>query len=262
MKKTLITLLALSGLAIGETVVFDFGRTDLENYKTPGAIIIGKGNGDYKQAFTASGSLTSINGNYSYTQQGIGSGGYNNSATKEASEEPSWKEHLKATPAGWESTFADGLTSQYDLVSSGNVHTLEFTGLAAGYYDFSILGGYYGNDGLVPSITLTLSGDIDVTETSWSAYDIAGGGSETTQGVLTFTKSLTNGSGNEGYTFDVSKVYVEEGGSLSLVLTGNATGSNRTPLNGVKMSYTVPEPTTAALSLLALAGLAARRRRK
>ena len=41
----------------------------------------------------------------------------------------------------------------------------------------------------------------------------------------------------------------------------NNNGKYRTPLNYVSLKM-VPEPTTATLSLLALAGLAARRRRK
>lgn len=44
--------------------------------------------------------------------------------------------------------------------------------------------------------------------------------------------------------------------------TGNAGGGATVTVSNIALSYSVPEPTTATLSLLALAGLAARRRRK
>ncbi|MGN0821980.1 MAG: PEP-CTERM sorting domain-containing protein, partial [Akkermansia sp.] len=163
---------------------------------------------------------------------------------------------------GWEATFADGLTSQWNG-STGNTHTLTLTGLAGGYYDFSILGGYYGKNNLCNSITLTISGTgVDMSNTTWATYDIAGARSSSAQGIATYTTTLTNGLANEGYTCDVSTIYVEEGASLTLTLTGDTVDGHRTPLNGLKMTYTVPEPATATLSLLALAGLATRRRRK
>ena len=264
MKKTIITLLALAGVALGEeTVVFDFGRTDNDAYKTSGAITLGTGSAAYKGEITGSGALGTITGNYSYVQQASG-GNYNNSPTLTTSEENGWKNHLNSMPTGWESTFADGLTSQWDgsaTGQTGNTHTLTLSNLAAGYYDVSILGGYYGKDNLTSSITLSIGGEkFDTTSTVWSSHDIAGGTTSSTQGNASYTLTLTNGSGDEGYTFDVSKIYVQEGGSLSFTLTGDEVGGHRTPLNGIKVTY-IPEPTTATLSLLALAGLAARRRR-
>ena len=264
MKKTLITLLALAGVALGETVVFDFGRTDSEAYKTSGAITIGTGSAAYQGAINASGELGTITGNYSYVQQ-ASSGNFNNSATLDRfAENPTqnWKEHLNVLPSGWESTFSDGLTSQWSG-STGNTHTLTLSNLAAGYYDVSILGGYHGKDTITSSITLSIGGEkFDTSSTVWSSHDIAGGTTPATQGKASYTLNLTNGSADEGYTFDVSRIYVREGGSLSFTLTGSETAGQRTPLNGIKVSYTTPEPTTATLSLLALAGLAARRRRK
>lgn len=256
--------MALAGVALGETVMFDFGRTDSDAYKTSGAITLGTGKDSYKGAITGSGALGAITGNYSYVQQASG-GNFNNSATLTTSEEAGWKNHLSSMPTGWESTFADGLTSQWDGRSnnSGNTHTLTLSNLAAGYYDVSILGGYYGKDSLASSITLTISGTaVDTSKTSWSSYDIAGATSSTSQGGESLTTTLTNGDANQGYTYDVSNIYVEQGGTLSFTLTGSETDGQRTPLNGIKISYTVPEPTTATLSLFALAGLAARRRRK
>ncbi len=145
----------------------------------------------------------------------------------------------------------------------GNTHTLTLTNLAAGYYDFSILGGFHGVDNVTSSITLTISGtNFDTSNTTWGSYDIAGARSYSAQSVDTYTTTLTNDTADEGYTYDVSKIFVEDGGSLILTLTGDTEAGNRTPLNGIKVTYTVPEPATATLSLLALCGLAARRRRK
>ena len=262
MKKILIALMALAGVAAAETVVFDFGRTDEAAYKTSGAIVIGSGKDPYKTAITHSGTLGSITGSYAYVQAASGGYYYSNSATLTTTEENGWKNHLTSMPTGWESTFADGLTSQWNG-STGNTHTFTLTGLASGYYDFSILGGYYGQDDLCSSITLTISGTgVDMSNTTWATYDIAGARSSSAQGVATYTTTLTNGLANEGYTYDVSTIYVGEGASLTLTLTGDTVAGRRTPLNGLKMTYTVPEPATATLSLLALAGLATRRRRK
>lgn len=261
MKKTIIALLALAGVATAETVVFDFGRTDDTAYKTRNAIVIGTGSSAYKTAITSSGDLGAITGKYTYEQAASG-GNFNNSATLTTGEENGWKNHLTSMPDGWESSFADGLTSQWDG-DSGNTHVLTLTNLAAGYYDFSILGGYNGKDNLTSSITLSISGNkVDTTNASWSSYDIAGETSYSTQNVATYTTTLTNGSTNEGYTYDVSQIFVEEGGTLTLTLTGDSTNGRRTPLNGIKVTYSIPEPTTATLSLLALAGLAVRRRRR
>lgn len=261
MKKTIIALLALAGVATAETVVFDFGRTDDAAYKTSNAIVIGTGNSAYRTDMTSSGNLGAITGQYTY-EQAASTGNFANSATLTTAEENGWKNHLTSMPDGWESSFADGLTSQWDG-TSGNKHVLTLTNLAAGYYNFSILGGYNGKDDLTSSITLSISGNkVDTTNATWISYDIAGGTSYSTQNVATYTTTLTNGTTNEGYTYDVSKIFVEEGGSLTLTLTGDTTIGSRTPLNGIKVTYSTPEPATATLSLLALAGLAVRRRRK
>lgn len=60
MKKTIIALLALAGVATAETVVFDFGRTDDAAYKTSNAIVIGTGNRAYSTNLTSSDDLGAI----------------------------------------------------------------------------------------------------------------------------------------------------------------------------------------------------------
>ena len=72
-----------------------------------------------------------------------------------------------------------------------------------------------------------------------------------------------NGSSYNVNAFELSSAGVltlNRGGSVSLTDGAQFGGANLT--FKVNSAYVVPEPTTATLSLLALAGLAARRRRK
>lgn len=127
--------------------------------------------------------------------------------------------------------------------------TLTLSGFEAGFYDFTVIAGGNSNMGSVyqghdASAVYTLN-DTACTITSTNA---AGGGYA---GVLEW-----------------KGVEIEENGSLTLTVEGGYLGTE----NGVE-KYTsaalntmiirqVPEPATATLSLLALAVLAARRRRK
>ncbi|MBQ2731539.1 MAG: PEP-CTERM sorting domain-containing protein [Opitutales bacterium] len=266
--KKYITLAALlaAGTACAnaaQTVVFDFGRTDADSYKTPGAICIGTGSSPYEGGISASGNLEIFSGSYSFTQEASGGGWYNNSATLTTDEEASWKNHLTEMPSGWGNTFADGLTCQWNG-SSGNTFTLVFSNLESGYYDLSVLGGYCGQDNLSSTIKLTLGG-ATTTETEWTLVDIGGNAAATTQsGVSELTSSLTNtADANEGYTFDITKIFVGESGSLTVTIDGAGAGDQRTPLNGLKLTF-IPEPSAFGMlaGLGALALVASRRRRK
>ena len=262
---TITTILAAGTLALNAatTVVFDFGRTDNESYKTPDAICIGKDGTVYKDLLTATGELRAMTGSYSFTQEASG-WPYNNSATLTPQEEEGWKNHMTSVPTGWENTFLDGLTSQW-TGSTGNKFTLSFTGLASGYYNLSALGGYYGKDNLMPSVELALSGEgLDCTKTTMSATSINGGATFTSSAQTSLAATLTKGAtSNNGYTFDVKNIFVGKSGALTITITGTGSENNRTPLNGIKLTQ-VPEPSMfgllAGLGALALVG--ARRRRK
>ena len=151
-------------------------------------------------------------------------------------------------------------------VDSGNSWTLDFTVSNSG-----------ANDLTVNSITLSAfafngSGDVQANNRNFlftvSAGDteiatdenlyIAGNSSNGQSLTITLTDSLTIAA-KDSMTFSIM---VEQGANATNaegVGRGAYLGLNTVTFNG---TMPVPEPTTATLSLLALAGLAARRRRK
>ena len=115
-----------------------------------------------------------------------------------------------------------------------------FTATSHGLFDLSGINGYFWNNGK----TVTLTGTFDTTglteSGSFTIYDATG---------------ISHQDGAP--TFNIS--------GLSMILADGVTAEIVTSREQVLINYTVapvPEPTTATLSLLALAGLAARRRRK
>lgn len=111
------------------------------------------------------------------------------------------------------------------------------------------------------AITLTFSNDKKAGYSLWS-YDAT---TETATELIP-TTGLT-----EAGTVDVTYNAADVNPSTLFVVwtanpateTGNAGAGQTVTISNIALSYTaVPEPTTATLSLLALAGLAARRRRK
>lgn len=106
---------------------------------------------------------------------------------------------------------------------------------------------------------LTGSGDIILKERTLVDFGGQVYGSNALSTLLTRvqggTFTLKNGGALTLGTFDSSNLTAGDVGKYKLVMEGSA-------LKVQYAAYSIPEPTTATLSLLALAGLAARRRRK
>lgn len=156
-----------------------------------------------------------------------------------------------------------------------SLYTLEGSGSVIGFYRGSATNDTYGYNAIVlggtdTALTLTVGrGRAYNTEDNATGIDaetyftFAGGAddkvtfSTTIQKGVTYTLSVTGGDQA------MTPTLTWNGGTETLAsykgnMNGNAALTN--VLN--KGTITIPEPTTATLSLLALAGLAARRRRK
>ena len=115
--------------------------------------------------------------------------------------------------------------------------------------------------------TTTWTGDIVFTSTITTGTD----SNAVTLGTYTYTLTPKKGKGSD--VFEVALVPTAGGSAvdltdvssfnMTLALTETLSGGAFVGLKGMELKgQLVPEPTTATLSLLALAGLAARRRRK
>ena len=271
MKKTLITLLALAGVAAAaDKVQIDFGRYDAqtEGYYN---IYVAEGyttsntaanyvNGATSATTTHSLTLgeQEITLTYQHTTDQGYCGGKGLIPTLTTTEEADWKNaYVGDLPSGVQGNVWDGITTQ--SANDGGTHTLTFSNLAAGTYTLSAFGGYNGKDTMA-NMSITLGGGLSA---NWS-YQGCLNGTWSESATATGSSITMNTAGSEqtdhGYYFTADSITVQEGASLSVTITGTG-GYARTPLNYVSLQM-VPEPTTATLSLLALAGLAARRRRR
>ena len=260
MKKTIITLLALAGVAMGETQYFDFG-----------SMVVASAININSTASTHSGDLNAMSGSYSFTS----SNGINNSQTVTNPNE--WCDPYTGTLP---SIFASD-SSYVDSVTTGNNHeggstgyfTLTLQGLENGEYSLTIFGGSTGKDCLADTVlTLTGAGDavawVDVKATGTDGTWPTEGATQTGNSVRIntvdhdWTGQMSQYSTiARGYQATAQNIVVTDG-TLTLKIEGfdAANGYARTYVNAIALQA-VPEPTTATLSLLALAGLAARRRK-
>lgn len=276
MKKTIIALLALAGVVSADGVVnIDFGRADSQtegfyNIHTADNFTTGSGSANYVNG--ANSATTTHNMKlgpqdivmtYTHTTAVNNYGGKGLMPTLTDTEEGGgWKNAFSAAlPTGVTGNVHDGLTTQNP--SGTGSHVLTFTGLAAGTYSLSAFGGFYGKDDMA-AISITLGNGLTA---DWTSQSIGGSNAAWTSASttsdaaeITFSADGTNGV-NHGYYFTADGIVVGEGGTLQVTIAGTGGKDSRTPLNYVSLKM-IPEPTTATLSLLALAGLAARRRRR
>ncbi len=142
--------------------------------------------------------------------------------------------------------------SAFGTNGSNSVQTI---GAGVAVTDSSTIVGYEDNDQNKPvdfSITDAEAQAINMGMNGSNAGDIAA--NRTTTFTLTTPWVIEAG---QSVTFDVKA----ENSNIIPYTSGTYAGINQLQFNGT-VAAAVPEPTTATLSLLALAGLAARRRRK
>ncbi|MBR4311518.1 MAG: PEP-CTERM sorting domain-containing protein, partial [Akkermansia sp.] len=134
------------------------------------------------------------------------------------------------------------------------------------------------------------SSDVYLFDTNWGEVNTCNITSYTTLAALptqassgktefstTYTGQIAWDSEKNAFVLDLTQLYNGQEYSasyilgetydltgISIALDGNSTNGDKDvfTVSNFTISHTVPEPTTATLSLLALAGLAARRRRK
>ncbi len=283
MKKTfmMLSLFTLAGVSqASSTVSIDFGRYDSQtesdgyyNIHTAEDFSTATSTANYVNGASSATtqhelSLSNKTVNLTYTHttgQGYFAGQGLVPTLTDDEEGGNWKNAITALPTGYTlDTLKDSLTTQ--TANGTGSHTLTFTGLTAGTYTLSGFGGFYGKDAM-SSIALTLGNDATA---DWSTQFNGGNGweaSSQTQGDSVTFAGVSSGTTDRGYSFTAENITVGEDGTLTLTIAGTGVNYGRTPLNSLSLTQTsvapaVPEPATATLSLLALAGLCARRRRK
>ncbi|MBQ2814706.1 MAG: PEP-CTERM sorting domain-containing protein [Akkermansia sp.] len=260
MKKTIIALLALAGAAVGaETIEFS-------PFKDAATSLFG--------SWSGAGDVTSANDTYTppYNWQGsIATYTLKNSITL-------------ANPGD-----IFNFSYNYTQGNGNNVLTVSLVGesnvLVTGKGRFSWKAGaqaVYGAHGNSEGFALEQTNNNKIKVMSSDSDDNISSGAPQNETVtltgaiawneerelfmLSFSSSSTNASPGSlsvelGKTFDVSKIILSSSGPAT-VNVNNVDVDNKASLAALKISATnIPEPTTATLSLLALAGLVARRRR-
>lgn len=159
------------------------------------------------------------------------------------------------------SLLSEGVYTKGSGAGYPGIITLTFAGLNKGVYDLSALMAKTTGDLSATTFSLTLnSAAAGSTVTSYQ-YTSSGW---TSTGSSTGFEAMENNKPGAAFV-DFSGINVTENNStLVLKLTGTPTSDstkNLKSLQFVTLTY-VPEPATATLSLLALVGLAARRRRR
>lgn len=253
MKKTIIALFALAGMTQAATVI-TFGGTSADYGFVTDAFVI-----DSNKENCSSFEHELSDGNrFSLTNT---DGGGNSSkfwAGKDGNIAGTWSNAAALT----EMNAAMGISYTADELSSGS-------------------GMYFtapGNGGSKSTLTFDFSkaeaGDTITMYVMATAY----AGTLSSFGVSGLDDASVAYATNGGNGFSTTAAYSQGGGNITIFkVTGTLTDADvaLTPGDGVKsgfqsVAYTItpaatpsiPEPTTATLSLLALAGLAARRRRK
>ena len=252
MKKTIIALFALAGMTQAATVI-TFGGTSADYGFVTDAFVIDSN----KVAVSSFEHELSDGNSFSLTN----TDGQNSSkfwAGKDGNIAGTWSNAAALT----EMNAAMGISYTAAELSSGS-----------GMY-FTAPGNAYSKSTLTFDFSHAEAGDTITMYVMATAY----AGSLSTFDVTGLNDASVAYATNGGNGFSSTAAYSQGGGNITIFkVTGTLTDADvaLTPGAGVKsgfqsVAYTItpaatpsiPEPTTATLSLLALAGLAARRRRK
>lgn len=252
MKRTLIALVALAGVAMADTITFDLAALN-----APNTLIGGQSSTALTttEAFDNTTSYVTLTGLLTESNKWYASSGYNN--------------NINTTTGNGVPSSSDGVV----LVAGGpsgsgrsTIGGIEFSLTASeiaqvdGPLTFSFNAAHhYGNDNLNHQFTFILMSE-SVTLTS-AVYNSKAGSNLLEEGAET---PLTIELAFSAEQVDAMKATNADQTFAFVVYSNAINGSNTGVLmNNFTMSgQRVPEPTTATLSLLALAGLAARRRRR
>ena len=236
MKKTLIALMALAGVAMADTMNWTGSNYDLSDLTTISASTIGNTDGwiisktgsDTSPApviVTITFTITQNPGSYDQHFLSFGSDGDTSSNAY----------GFKVKTSG---QLEFGQMGTNDLIGTGD-------GVGTGYT-------------CVIADSLTLDDHYELTLVSKASGDTPGRGSDN------FDITLTNLDTNEVIT-KTAQGFGLNGSAFGNLFIGSACSSDTDVMKGnissISICSPVPEPATATLSLLALAGLAARRRR-
>ncbi len=259
MKKTIIALMALAGVAAADSYTWDATTT--------GAVLGGTATGGFttdtytpNQGTYADEELTVLKGS-TYYELGVD------------------------TLYNWVN---DALDGKSELTFSGTISigtsTSNVTLLHIGRKDFGLTLGVNGSNLVLTNANIDSGSSITLASipvnssnsNKWYMHDYSvtlskGGvvtyslnGGETQTASSKFTTNWTDGTTPAGQTpadYAVEQNYRYSIGVEAPGWTGSSLNDNFTTTGITITSVAVPEPTTATLSLLALAGLAARRRR-
>ena len=230
MKKTLITLLSLAGVAMGidyKTIDYTFGRATVDDVTT---ITI---TSEQSQALTL---------NYvgtTYETGGSSAEGMMNATSYAGTYTPNVQLRQNQASDYWMITFN---------VTNNTSELITLTNMGFDAYVIN-------NDGSNKSDVVRTTDTLIIGETSWSQENlITSGGNTTDVSFVLGPNDTTSVDLLAGETVQVSF-------KLGSAAQGTKCYNTYAGLKGMSVTY-IPEPATATLSLLALCGLTARRRRK
>jgi hypothetical protein len=240
MKKTIIALMALAGVASADTIN---PLSDAEGWS-------------YSTGRTGRGNWTLTEGALTLTNCNWGQ----SSAAYDFAESMTGNWDLNATVDRY-----DG-NAMFSLTLVGNTQAITI-----GTMEYNSGTAFYGTTGTLDARAYSFKDKWDGGGTTVSGTSLVDGAFNTNKTASIFASTVLDAEENVVLTLTIGGTAVETAGVATInlgkdfalegiVICGD--GANSTRNWNVTSLTVIPEPATAALSLLALAGLAARRRRR